>query len=360
MSEAAPVSSTDERVAIALRNWGPRFVVRGVDYGDVVRLSRSIQRWDDWLPAWTAVADEHADLAREWEAAGGALSAGEAWNRAALGYHFGRFLAVRDRAAYHACSERAVSALRQAHRLLDPTAERIEVGLDGAGMVATLRRPASPGRPPLVLLVPGLDSTKEEFLLWEDVHLRRGMATLSLDGPGQGEGGYGEGRMRPDYEAAVTAVLDHLAGRDDLDLARVGAIGISLGGHYAPRAAAGEPRLRAVVAVSGPYDLTDFWDHAPPMTRDKVLFHLGTDDVAVAREALARFTLAGRAAEIRQPLLVVAGGRDRLVPPHHAEQLAAEAPNARLVVYEDGNHGCTDLHWRHTPFESDWLAAQLG
>jgi dienelactone hydrolase len=349
----------DDQVALAFRNWGPRFVVRGVDYGDVLRLSESIQSWEDWLPAWTEVAGEHAVLAREWEAAGARRSAGEAWNRAALGYHFGRFLSVRDPEAYGACSLRAVLALRQAHRLLDPTAERIEVGLDGAVMVATLRRPASPGSPPLVLLVPGLDSTKEEFLLWEDVYLRRGMATLSLDGPGQGEGGDGEGRMRPDYEAAVAAVLNHLAGRDDLDLERVGAVGVSLGGHYAPRAAAGEPRVRAVVAIAGPYELTEFWDHAPPMTRDKVLFHLGAADPEDARERLARFTLAGRAARIRQPLLVVFGRRDRLVPAAHAERLAAEAPNARLVMYEQGNHGCTNLHWRHTPLEADWMAARL-
>jgi 2,6-dihydroxypseudooxynicotine hydrolase len=349
----------DERVATAFRNWGPRFVIRGVDYGDVVRLSRSILEWDDWLPAWTEVADEHAALAREWEAAGSARSAGQAWNRAALGYHFGRFLSVRDPAAYHACSERAVAALREAHRLLDPTAERIEVGLDGARMVATLRRPASPRRPPLVLLIPGLDSTKEEFLLWEDVYLERDMATLSLDGPGQGEGGHGEGWMRPDYEAAVAAVLDHLTDRDDLDLTRIGAVGISLGGYYAPRAASGEPRLRAVVAVAGPYDLTEFWDHAPAMTRDKVLFHLGAREPDEARGQLAGFTLAGRAAKIAQPLLVVFGRQDRLVPSSHAERLAAEAPNARLVMYEHGNHGCTNLHWRHTPLEADWLAAQL-
>ncbi|HEY7200877.1 MAG TPA: alpha/beta fold hydrolase [Candidatus Dormibacteraeota bacterium] len=348
----------DERVATAFRNWGPRFVVRGVDYGDVVRLTGSIGRWEDWPGAWTEVAEEHAALARAWEAAGHCRSAGQAWNRAALCHHFGRFLSVGDPAAYRAGSERAVAALRQAHRMLDPTAERIEVDLGGARMVAILRRPGGSGRPPLVLLIPGLDSTKEEFLLWEDVYLERGLATLSLDGPGQGEGGDGAGRMRPDYETAVAAVLDRLAGRDDVDLARVGAIGVSLGGYYAPRAASGEPRLRAVVALAGPYELTEFWEQAPDVTRDKLLFHLGVDHPE-ARERLAAFSLAGRAQTIRQPLLVVAGRRDRLVPPAHAERLAAEAPNARLVVYEAGNHGCTNLHWRHTPMEADWLAEQL-
>ena len=73
---------------------------------------------------------------------------------------------------------------------LDPDAERIEVPLDGGRVVGNLRRPAGEERPPLVLLMPGLDSTKEEFFRLENVFLDRGMATLSIDGPGQGESGY--------------------------------------------------------------------------------------------------------------------------------------------------------------------------
>jgi hypothetical protein len=41
------------------------------------------------------------------------------------------------------------------------------------------------------------------------------------------------------------------------------------------------------------------------------------------------------------------------------ERWAAAAPRAELVVYETGNHVCTNPYWRHTPMEADWLAAQL-
>src|SRR5918992_265970 len=78
---------------------------------------------------------------------------------------------------------------------------------DGGRVGGTLRRPAGEDKPPLVLLVPGLDSTKEEFFRLENVFLDRGMATLSMDGPGQGESGY-DLPIRPDYDVAVTAVLD--------------------------------------------------------------------------------------------------------------------------------------------------------
>src|ERR1019366_3667184 len=113
-------------------------------------------------------------------------------------------------------------------------------------------QPEAPARAPLVVLIPGLDSTKEEFYLWESAFLERGMATLSLDGPGQGETGF-ELNIRPDYEIAVGAVLDAVSHRSELDLSRVGAVGVSLGGYYVVRAAAFEPRLTATAGISGPF-----------------------------------------------------------------------------------------------------------
>src|SRR5204863_330125 len=119
----------------------------------------------------------------------------------------------------------------------------------GSHVVGNLRRPGDVPAP-LVLLFPGLDSTKEEFLGWENVFLSRGLATFSLDGPGQGESGLTT-RIYPNYEVAATATLDALTGRDDVDLDHVGVAGVSLGGYYAPRAAAYEKRIRAAAGISG-------------------------------------------------------------------------------------------------------------
>src|SRR5438477_845176 len=209
----------------------------GVDYNDFVRTTGRIERWDEWLSAWSELADEHLELARQAEAADRRRSAGEAYLHAALCLHFGKFVWMLDAAAHRAATERSIDALYRAHGYLDPSAERIEARLDGELLAANLRRPADVTRPPLVLLIPGLDSTKEEFFHHENAFLVRGMATLSMDGPGQGEVGLTL-PIRPDYEMAVAAMLDVLAGRDDLDPDRVGAVGVSLGGYYAPRAAA--------------------------------------------------------------------------------------------------------------------------
>jgi 2,6-dihydroxypseudooxynicotine hydrolase len=350
----------DARIEAAVANWGPRFTAQGVDPNDFARVTGPLERWDQWLDAWVANGDLHAGLARDAERRGNALTAGQAWVRATLAYHFAKFVWLVDLDRHRAAADRAVAALRRAHGLLDPTAERVEVPFDGTVMVATLRRPeaAGAGPPPLVLLLPGLDSTKEEFFNWERVFLDRGMATLSLDGPGQGETGYAT-TIRPDYEVAVTAALDALAGRADLDLGLVGAAGVSLGGYYAPRAAAFEPRIRAVVAIGGPYDFGDCWDGLPQLTREAFVHHSGAADDADGRRRARLLDLGPVLPRLRQPLLVVFGRLDRLIPWRHAERVAAEAPDAELVMFEDGNHVCNNMPYRYQPLAADWLRERL-
>src|SRR4051794_8422723 len=173
----------------------------------------------------------HRDLAEEAAAKGRRLTAGEAWARATVGYHFAKFVWMVDGELSRAAADKAVAAMAKTYEYLDPDAERFEVPLDGGRVVGNLRRPDGEPRPPLVLLIPGLDSTKEEFFKLENVFLDRGMATFSMDGPGQGESGY-DLPIRADYDVAVAAVLDAIAGRDDVDLDRIGLLGVSLGGYY--------------------------------------------------------------------------------------------------------------------------------
>jgi 2,6-dihydroxypseudooxynicotine hydrolase len=255
-------------------------------------------------------------------------------------------------------TEAAVRALYAGHALLDPTAERIEAPLDGSMVVANLRLPAAGHRAPLVVLIPGLDSTKEEFFVWESVFLRRGMATLSLDGPGQGETGFLM-NIRPDYEVAVTAILDAVAERDDLDAESVGAVGVSLGGYYVVRSGAFEPRLKAIAGVSGPYDLAEGWDSMPLLTRETIAHHTGAADQRDARRRARDLNLAGVAERVSQPCLVVTGKLDRVIAWQQTKRIADEVPGAQWVCYEDGSHVCNNIPFKYRPLVSDWMRDQL-
>jgi len=346
----------DARVQAAIDHWAPRFVQAGVDYNDFVATTDRVDTWDEWLPAWVANGDMHAGLAGE---ASSRLTAGEAWARATVAYHFAKFVWVVDPERSRAAADQAVAAMRNTHEHLDPDAERIEVPLDGGRVVGNLRRPKGEEQLPLVLLIPGLDSTKEEFFRLENVFLDRGMATLSMDGPGQGESGY-DLAIRADYDVAVTAVLDALDGRDDVDLERVGLLGVSLGGYYAPRVLAFEPRVRAGVGLSGPYRFSDIWDDVPPQTRETFVAKSFANDDEDGRSKASELDLSGVAERIEQPYLAITGRLDRLIPWEQSERAAREAPKGTFLLHEDGNHGCANVPYKTRPVAADWLREQLG
>jgi pimeloyl-ACP methyl ester carboxylesterase len=343
----------DERVQAAIDNWAPRFVSQGVDFNDFQRVTATVETWPEWLPAWVENGDVHAALAREAEELRRTRTAGEAWNRAALSYHFAKFVWMVDMDRHRDAADKAVAALREVHRLLDPTAERVEMPFEGTTMVANLRRPPNGGQPPLVLLLPGLDSTKEEFWEWENVFLHRGLATLSLDGPGQGETGYAT-HIHANYEVAVSAALDHLHWS-----APVGVAGVSLGGYYAPRAAAFEPRVRAAVGVSGAYNFGEVWDKRPSLTKETFQHHSGASSPEEAREKAFQLSLEGVAERIRQPLLVITGRNDRLVFWEESKRIADAAPNSTWVLFEEGNHVCNNIPYKYRPLAADWLREHL-
>ena len=349
----------DERVQVAINNWGPRLIANGIDYNDFVRTTSGIERWDQWLDAWMAAADVHRSLAVEAQDAGHQQSAGDAFLRAAVTYHFSKFVWVLDPERNRSATTAAVQAMYDGLAILDPSAERVEAQIDGGVIAGNLRRPEGASPAPLVILLPGLDSTKEEFHRWESVFLRRGMATLSLDGPGQGETGFTMS-IRPDYEVAVTAILDALDGYSGLDLDRVGAAGVSLGGHYVVRSAAFEPRLKAVAGVSGPYDMAARWDTMPSLTRETFTHHSGATDQDEARERAAQVSLAGVTELVRQPCLVVTGKLDRIVPWEQTKRIAEEVPNGEWVLYDDGTHVCNNIPFKYRPLVADWMWDRLG
>ena len=202
----------DPEVETALRHWAPRLIQNGVDYNDMVATTARIDTWARWLPEWDRTADEQAEFAAAADAEGHRATAGQAWRRASVNRHFGKFVWMVDLDLAAEATRRSVEETRTALARLDPTAERIEVPVEGGTAAANLRRPAGVPRPPYVVLVPGLDSTKEEFFYFEQSFLDRGLATVSFDGPGQGETGL-EVPIRPDYETAVSPLLDLLGAR---------------------------------------------------------------------------------------------------------------------------------------------------
>jgi dipeptidyl aminopeptidase/acylaminoacyl peptidase len=350
----------DALVKSAIAHWAPRFVANGVALTDFEEVTAGIATWNDWCRAWSDKAAVHEAMGREALAKQKFISAGEHLQRAGVYYHFGKFLFVHDVPQMKTTHMKAVECRNLALPHLNPPGERVTIPYEGKALYGILRKPRGLARPPLLIMAVGLDSAKEETDAYEQPYLARGIATLVFDGPGQGEGEY-DFAIRGDYEAVVKAVVDYAMTRDDVDTAHIGLWGVSLGGYYAPRAAAFEKRLKACISLAGPYDWREIWPSLPELTREafRVRSHCATQDEAVAKAAM--LSMKGVAQNITCPIFVMTGKLDRLVPWQHAERLSKEVKGpCTFLLIGDGNHVANNRAYRWRSQSADWLAEVLG
>ena len=349
----------DALVEKILHVWTPRFLRVGILMEDINEIAGRVDTWDDWAGAWIATAQGHEELGDRWLGLGDEIAAAEALQRASLYYHVAAFVYFRDAALHEHGYRKMVETYERSLPLTHGAIEKVRFPFEDIELVGLLSRPAGVARPPVVILIPGLDSSKEGRHAGRGGFLARGMAVLSIDGPGQGEMSLTT-HIRPDYEAPIGAAIDYLETRDDLDAARVGVVGSSLGGYYAPRAAAYEPRVRACVSVSGPFRWGSRGRQMMPVTREAYVNYLGAADDAEAEALAARLTLEDAASHITCPLMIIAGKQDPLVSWENAELLreAASGPT-ELHVFDEGNHSCQNIPHKVMPLQYIFLTQHL-
>jgi pimeloyl-ACP methyl ester carboxylesterase len=334
------------------------------------QLKAEIKEYGQWCGRWSQHAREHLSRGDEALAAGHRLTAGDAYLRAALAYHWASFVFTHDQVQFRAALEAMGDAWAKAAPLLSPPMEILSVPFENLVLPGYLRLPAStgqaspgqaspgqasPGPPPIVLLLPGADSAKEELYNLADHILARGLAVAAFDGPGQGIVSF-DAKLRPDQEVAVQAILDVLTARPDVDGSRVAVGGISYGGLFAIRTAAADERVRAVFAMSSWYTPAGRLAAMDGLTLPGQYQHHGPDPAA----NMAAITLAGVAARATVPLLQVYGGNDPGSPPSHAERIAAQYGGpVTTVVYPEGVHILNNVWHKARPLVADWLAGTL-
>ncbi len=354
----------------------------GAELGEVARVGRRLRDrvGDDeaWFDHWGREAGRVRARAEEAERTDYRLTAAAAYLRACSYYQMGERFRTRkdDRAlsAYRA----GVDCFQRFAALTDrPRIEAVEVPFENTslpGYLVHAENTASP-RPPCVVYFDGLDITKElQYLRGVPDIIRRGTSCLVLDGPGNGEAIRFRGLpLRHDYEVAGTAALDYLETRPDVDAGRVGVMGISLGGYYAPRCAALEPRFRACVAWGAIWDYHATWKRrvdlqfATPLSvpGDHIAWVLGVETVDAALAKLRAFRLKGVVEQIRSPFLLLHGAEDEQVPVADAQALfdavGSEDKTLRIFTGDEGGaqHCQTDQLTIATTTIGDWLTEKL-
>jgi hypothetical protein len=204
-----------------------------------------------------------------------------------------------------------------------------------------------------------------------------GLATLAFDHRGFGESGGRRGHEDVQGKLAdLRAAVGLLAGRDEVDAERIGLVGVCLGGGYAVRAAATDPRVRAVAGIAGGYNsparfvegmgieayrsalrtLLDRYDEDLPavapdggeaaMGGDEPYAYYGTARSASAHwenrvtrgslHSLMTFDALGAGALLgATPLLVVHGRTDAYCSPELAAELHASAAGEAEIRWLD-------------------------
>jgi 2,6-dihydroxypseudooxynicotine hydrolase len=349
----------DALVDLVLLHNTPRYVATGVDPNDLQRIVARLEHWDDWCRTWCDEAGRHEQQAEEALGRGRTVTATECLLRAAMYFHYAKHLFTHDQEQYLGAQTRMLRCYRAAAPNLDPMSERIEIPFERGMLPANLRRPRGGERAPVAILLPGLDACKEELHAWSDAFVRRGVATLALDGPGQGESAL-RLPVRSEWGPVIGAVIDALERRSDVDGGKVGIVGQSLGALYAPLATAFEPRIKACVSNCGPFDFGAILPSMPAASQETFRIRCHAETAAQARAIARRLTLEGIAHRIECPLLVVFGAGDRLIPAAEGERLArAVSGPVDFVVFEEGNHVCFNISYKFRPLTADWMAEQL-
>lgn len=347
-------------IGLNMAPWG------GAEIGEVnrigLRLKNRVGDDDAWFREWAREARKVEDSGRDLIAAGRTTSGAQYLQRASAYYHVGeRFLQPKSNEGFDAY-RRGVECLREAARHIKrPRIEYVEIPYESTGLPAIYvhAEPANGGGPvPAVVFFDGLDVTKEiQYFKGVADLAARGIACLIVDGPGNGESiryrGY---YLRPDTEHYATPAYEWLAARSEIDAKRIGIMAISLGGYYAPRAAAFEQRFACCIAWGAQWDYQKIWrDRFERLARadtpslSVAWQHIGWVLNAASQDEVIKmlepFKLDGVVQKMTCPFLMLHGEGDEQIPLADAQKcfdaVGSKQKTMKLFTREEGGyHHC--------------------
>jgi len=371
-------------VAIAMESGG--------QIGEIVDMCQPIQDAanegaDAGTPAfmreWARMGEKLLELAAEDEAKGRAFSASNKLERASL------YLFTAERMQGHGHPGRtetfakAREAFDRSTRLGRINRERVEISLPDGTMPALYTRATGDGsaaetRRPVVVFCNGLDSCKE-LLYWTRLPeelARRGISTLCVDQPGSGEALRLQNLpVDPHSESWASKAVDWLEAQDDVDPDRIGMTGISLGGHFAPRAVAYEPRFASGAVWGANHNWREVQDKRMQREGENPVPHywahvhwaFGADGQEDFLEKSADMNLNGHMDRIKVPFLVTHGANDRQISPSYADDLydqLVNSPRREKVIFTEREGGVEHVGADNMAYGrdllADWFAETLG
>jgi dipeptidyl aminopeptidase/acylaminoacyl peptidase len=326
-----------------------------------------------WAKAWDGAGAQQEEYAEQDLRRGLRRSASARYLRASNYHLTGERQTAPGPVKTHSYQS-ALAAFARAVECMPRPLERVEIQSPDGVLPGWLIPARAQGPAPVVIFYNGFDVTKELLYGFVREELAdRGIACLVIDTPGTGEPLRLRGvASRPDYEVPTTAIVDYLVTRPDIDPERIGLLGISLGGYYAPRGASFEHRIKACAAWGGVWDYGAVWEQRWA-TRSKdtsvpfwqLPWVMGTETMEQALERVKQWTLAGALPYLAAPFLIVHGQHDKAIPLSDARKALGAAGSAdkelRVFTGADGGseHCNADDPDPARQQIADWFAARL-
>ncbi|MGA8528719.1 MAG: alpha/beta hydrolase, partial [Acidobacteriaceae bacterium] len=351
----------------------------GLDPNDVRAAFEHIHSRDkdEWAEAFMGVADKYM-------AEGEALKttqpekANADFVRAWHLYSFGRWpvpSSPKKKESYH----KAIQAFLAHASFYNPPLQVIHIPFEGKEIIGYMRLPpgASAASPvPIVIAVNGLDSRKEDLAESFGAILPYGIGFIAVDGPGTGQSPV---YASPTANRALSAVIDYLQNRPEIDKSRIAMHGVSWGAYWGTKMAVLErTRLRCVSVQSPPTDLffrKDFVENSLLGNREYLFDQIPAlmsifDNITTVDQLVDMFSKLSLANEQilgkpTTPMLIIGGARDTQVPIADLYTLlsAGDVPKTAWINPQGGHLGRQPGVWPDQRIFREvilpWLAANL-
>lgn len=339
-----------------------RLTGNGMDYADAVALHDFAARGVAWTDAAAWLGEANLRRARDAGDAGHRVSARAHLFHAAACFRFAQSALMQDTPEKIALYSRALAAFTEGAALAEQPYQKVEIPFARGALHGWLMLPAGVTCPPCVIVFGGADGWREEYHDGALALRARGLATLLLDGPGQGETRLVHrvflqpGDVADAYGAALTFLIADPRVGD-----RVGIWGNSLGGTLAALTASAFPETSACCINSGSAYPVRMLDRFTGLS-DRLRALTGDPDPESTRPMLDALGLPPERNRIGCPLLLLLGGADALFTPDEGLSIAEAAPSSDRTVlfWDDGDHCMYNhTHEKHT-LVADWFADRLG
>ena len=333
--------------------------------GDVMSIRLRVKKYADVSREFVRVAAKREAMAKRAEDEGHLVTARDNYFSAAIFYGFAEWAIHEDdneeNMAYEAkkieCCDKFI---KHAPHLI----ERVEIPFESKSLSGLLHLPPhSSPKVPCVLSITGMDGFKEMMHpVYGDKLIERGLAVLSLDGPGQGESIMRKIRCTTDnFAKAGQAAMDFLIKRPEIDANKIAVSGVSMGSFWATQIAANDQRFKAgaVYMVCHEPGMNTIFNVAYPVLKNRYMWMAGYEDEDEFDKFAQTLSLKGLGSKIKCPFMIIAGEDEELSPIKNSYDLYDEiAGPKKIIVFEGQGHDFINF-FDVKALVADWLRDRL-